>query len=145
MDGVTNFAYCNNIQNKVIDENARKIDVSALGILPDIRLNALPEKYSFIVFFTVTKHVNDKNNFVKLTMKTADGQVVASTDKLFPPQGFYDVVTNPNDGFDITLSASIDFRNVEFTKCGVYSTELYVNDKLMLSAPIQVLLIEKGE
>lgn len=121
MTRIKNFLYCLNI-------NTREGKTDILGLLSTIVPEYIPGLFSFSINFTLLG-LQEGEHLITVKFKNPDKEVISMIENA-PIQYKKDKESNvPDEYMGINLAAGL--QNVNFTKSGLYMTQILLDDKNM--------------
>lgn len=138
MAKLANFIYCISAE-RVNSPDGKEQNINANGIVSALGLDYIPGGFSFAIVFSVLGvDVTVPSNTMRIILRKKDDPkpLVDTGNFVLPP------ITAPYDeslpddykGYNMTM----DFRNVNFTEEGIYTTEVYFADKNIGDSSIYV-------
>ncbi len=121
---IVNFLCCKEIQTRFVN-NETLPDNMLIGPLAEINLPFIPSMYSFSVSFGILSTDSKLEKFkVRYKFVDPDGKSVFDTNVL-------DLSIPLQSGAECnSVQCNLDIKNILLEKEGIYSSELYLNDKL---------------
>lgn len=110
----------------------------AIGILNTIRLDLLPNRFSFFIIAIIQGIDSEVTNKLKIEFQNIEQEkILFATDSIEIP-AFTDKPENPLPKEAHILNFQLDFRNVNFEKQGWHKTVVIFNDEIIHEANIFV-------
>lgn len=130
---ITSFVYCTAIEQAPNGPALR-------GVLQFLAPKMLPTEYSFSISFGVYDLGKMEKLKIRYVFKDPDGEIVNDTNDVDIP-----LTEDMQQQNHVGMQLNLDLKNIVLSKQGEYYSEVYINEKLSGSYPIDVFLQEKKE